>query len=127
MKCSWQTFLSPLKGQRQYHALIGLSQTTRLTGGFDFDFTKKRTQPIFYDIAPGFCFLRRGSGLMYASVSDDCGKPPDAESAGCTIYVADQIVVIAASQHAKQLDHFYQHDPRSNRKQKCPEVSLSVE
>ena len=36
MKCSWQTFLSPLKGQCQYHALIGLSQTTRSTGGFDF-------------------------------------------------------------------------------------------
>ncbi len=36
MKCSWQTFLSPLKGQCQYHALLGLSQTTRLTGGFDF-------------------------------------------------------------------------------------------
>ena len=36
MKCSWQTFLSPLKGQCQYHALIGLSQTTRSTGGFDY-------------------------------------------------------------------------------------------
>ena len=28
MKCSWQTFLSPLKGQCQYQALIGLIQTT---------------------------------------------------------------------------------------------------
>ena len=36
MKCSWQTFLSPLKGQYQYQALLGLFQTTRLTGGFDF-------------------------------------------------------------------------------------------
>lgn len=36
MKCSWQTFLSPLKGQCQYQALLGLFQTTRLTGGFDF-------------------------------------------------------------------------------------------
>ena len=35
MKCSWQTFLSPLKGQCQYQALIGLIQTTRSTGGFD--------------------------------------------------------------------------------------------
>ena len=35
MKCSWQTFLSPLKGQRQYQALLGLFQTTRSTGGFD--------------------------------------------------------------------------------------------
>ena len=34
VKCSWQTFLSPLKGQRQYHALIGLSQTTRFNGWF---------------------------------------------------------------------------------------------
>ena len=30
MKCSWQTFLSPLKGQCPYYALIGLSQTTVL-------------------------------------------------------------------------------------------------
>ena len=36
MKCSWQTFLSPLKGQCPQYALIGLSQTTRLTGGFDY-------------------------------------------------------------------------------------------
>ena len=35
MKCGWQAILCPLKGQRQYKALIGLSQTTRLTGGFD--------------------------------------------------------------------------------------------
>jgi len=35
MKCSWQTFFSPLKGQCQYQALLGLFQTTRLTGGFD--------------------------------------------------------------------------------------------
>ena len=38
MKCSWQTFLSPLKGQRPYQALLGLFQTTRLTGGFDYAF-----------------------------------------------------------------------------------------
>jgi len=35
MKWSWQTFLSPLKGQCQYQALLGLFQTTRSTGGFD--------------------------------------------------------------------------------------------
>jgi len=35
MKCGWQTIPSPLKGQRQYQALLGLSQTTRSTGGFD--------------------------------------------------------------------------------------------
>ena len=40
MKCSWQTFLSPLKGQCPQYALIGLSQTTRLTGGFDFVITQ---------------------------------------------------------------------------------------
>ncbi len=36
MKCSWQTFLSPLKGQCPYQALLGLPQTTRFTGGFDY-------------------------------------------------------------------------------------------
>lgn len=35
MKCSCNFFLSPLKGQCQYQALIGLLHTTRLTGGFD--------------------------------------------------------------------------------------------
>jgi len=35
MKCSWQTFLSPLKGQCPKQALLGLSHTTRFTGGFD--------------------------------------------------------------------------------------------
>lgn len=31
---AWQTFLSPLKGQCLYQALIGLSQTTSFTVGF---------------------------------------------------------------------------------------------
>lgn len=36
MKCGWRTIPCPFKGQRQYQAFIGLSQTARLTGGFDF-------------------------------------------------------------------------------------------
>ena len=51
MKCSWQTFLSPLKGQCQYHALIGLSQTTRSTGGFDWlQYVLKMKVKIFVEV-----------------------------------------------------------------------------
>ncbi|MEE3473430.1 MAG: hypothetical protein VZR24_22605, partial [Butyrivibrio hungatei] len=48
MKCSWQTFLSPLKGQCPYQALLGLPQTTRFTGGFDclFNVYNKRADTI---------------------------------------------------------------------------------
>ena len=50
MKCSWQTFLSPLKGQCPQYALIGLSQTTRLTGGFDFGENRCRWDAVYFTL-----------------------------------------------------------------------------
>jgi len=46
MKCSWQTFLSLLKGKCPYYALIGLVQTTCITGGFDSSLLLKHKEKV---------------------------------------------------------------------------------
>ena len=56
MKCSWQTFLSPLKGQCPQYALIGLSQTTRLTGGFDCGFCHFSIVLVDYDLVEAIVY-----------------------------------------------------------------------